>query len=123
MVVYLKMFLGNVLETLTNRFLVSLASVFLLPPRKGAGLCSRQDRRAPHAYTSLPPAKSQGIMALPGDWARSIGSESLGGANPTSSILGDGESEQTFPSQAPQGGSLPARLAPSRREQGVRLHS
>lgn len=44
LIVYFKMFLGKSLETLTNRILVSLASVFLLPPRKGAGLCRPQDR-------------------------------------------------------------------------------
>lgn len=77
MVVYLKMFLGNSLETLTNRILVSLASVFLLPPRKGAGLHSPGQMSTPCLYLP-PPAKSQGILALPGDWASSIGSESLG---------------------------------------------
>lgn len=75
------MFLGNSLEALTNRILVSLASVFLLKPRKRAGLCSPQDR--PQAYTSLSPAMSQGILALPGDWTSFIGSESLGRVSTT----------------------------------------
>lgn len=77
MVVYLKMFLGNLLETLTNRILVSLASVFLLPPRKGAGLCSPRTDEHPCLYLP-PPARFRGLLALPGDRASSIGSESLG---------------------------------------------
>lgn len=51
------MFLGNLLETLTNRILVSLASVFLLLPRKGGALEPPVDEHCAYiAFLQLSPS-------------------------------------------------------------------
>lgn len=58
-----------------------------------------------------PPAKSQGILALPRDWASFIGSESLGRVLTPPLVFWEiGKVIRLLPSHTPQGSSLLARL-------------
>lgn len=89
---------------------MSLASVFLLPPRKGAGLSAPRTDEHPRPmppYPQLSPRACWPYLRLGSFYRlRELGE----GASPTSSILGDGESEQTSLSHTPQGGSLQPAL-------------